>query len=217
MKLAIGIRLQAFTEAGSMGVVNDTLFVNCYWPKLDRPTRIFAEGSSGIRVLGTTPRNVWFPDDVVFEPYYPDALYPAEQAVFKAFPFKRIGLVNLSPAESQVWLDAYNQAVAGFPATVTVIDTPRAVNFLRHREVVSERSVILKEDALSGNTVIKAGAEIVKREYAEYVAELTPKECMDFIEGKMAESDLREAKTFIHISEKDANNLPVVLDKGATK
>ena len=81
MKLAIGIRLQGFTAPGSAGVVTDTLFVNCYWPKLDRPTRIFAAGSSGIKVMGTTPRNVWFPDDVEFLTYYPDALYPAEQAI----------------------------------------------------------------------------------------------------------------------------------------
>lgn len=200
--LAIGIRMQGFAQPGSAGVVTDTLFVNCYWPKLDRPTRIFAEGSSGIRVMGTTPRNVWFPDDIVFETYYPDALYPAEQAVLKAFPFKRIGLVNLSPAEAQVWLDAYNAAVSTFPATHTVLQTARNTNFLRHREVTSERTITLKEDSVdAAGNILKAGAQIVKREFEEYVAELTPQEAVDLVDGKLDEAAMREAKEFVKVSD----------------
>ncbi len=206
MKIAIGIRLQGFTAPGSIGVVTDTLFINCYWPKLDRPTRLFADGSSGIRVLGTTPRNVWFPDDTVFEAYYPDALYPAEQAVLKAFPFNRRGLVNLSPAEAQVWLDAYTAAVAKFPLTHSVFETPRSCNFLRHREVKSERSVTLKEDSVTtlpdgSQSVISAGSVIIKRDYEEYVAELTADECLSLVDGKVDESVLREAKTFVKVAD----------------
>ena len=51
----------------SMGVVNDVRFVKCFWPKLDMPTPLFADGSSGIEVQGPpTPRNVIFPPDTVF-------------------------------------------------------------------------------------------------------------------------------------------------------
>ena len=202
MNLAIGIRMQGFVAPGSAGVVTDTLFVNCYWPKLDRPTRIFAAGSSGIKVMGTTPRNVWFPDDVEFMTYYPDALYPAEQAIFKAFPFKRIGLVNLSPAEAQVWLDAYNAAVATFPPTHTVLQTPRNTNFLRHREVKRERTITLKEDSVdAAGNILRAGAQIVKRDFDEYVAELTPQECADLMARKVDEATLRAEKEFVKLGD----------------
>lgn len=200
--LAIGIRMQGFAAPGSAGVVTDTLFVNCYWPKLDKPTRIFAAGSNTIRVLGTTPRNVWFPDDTVFESFYPDALYPAELAVKAAFPFNRIGLVNLSPAESQVWLDAYNAAVATFPPTHTVLVTPRNTNFLRHREVTKERTITLTQDTdIGGGTILPAGTAIVKRDYEEFIAELTPAESVDLVDGKTDVSTLSEGKTFVSTSE----------------
>ena len=199
MLLAIGIRLQGMDKPGAMGVIADTLFINCYWPKLDRPTRIFADGSSGIRVMGTTPRNVWFPDGTIFDSYFPDALYPAELAVKAAFPFKRRGMVNLSPAEAQVWMDAYNAAVASFPPTHTVFDTPRSCNFLRHKEEVARRMVTLEKDSIDdqGN-ILHAGARITKIEYEEYVAELTPQESVDLVDGKLAEADLRAAKEFRH-------------------
>ena len=201
-KLAIGIRMQGFTATGSAGVVTDTLFVNCYWPKLDRPTRIFAAGSSGIKVMGTTPRNVWFPDDVEFLTYYPDALYPAELAVKAAFPFKRIGMVNLSPAEAQVWRDAYNAAVKAFPPTHTVLTTQRNTNFLRHREEVSRRTVTLKEDSVdAAGNILHAGAQITKIEYEEYVSELTPTESVNLVDGKLDEAVLRESKEFVKTSD----------------
>ena len=201
MILSLFSRLQQFTAPSSMGVVRDVLFVNCYWPKLDSPTCIFADGSSGIQVMGRTPRNVWFPDDVEFLPFYPDALYPAEQAVLKAFPFARRGLVNLSPAEALVWWEAYQEAVKGFPPTHTVLETPRHTNFLRHREVKSEREIVLKEDSVStlldgSQSVLKAGSVIVKLDYDEFIAELTPEECQDLMSGKVEEATLRAGKEF---------------------
>lgn len=57
----------AFKTEGSMGVVRDVHYVRCYWPKLDEPTALFADGSGGLIVTGPpTPRNVLFPDDTVF-------------------------------------------------------------------------------------------------------------------------------------------------------
>ena len=213
-QLIIGARLQGYTAPGSIGVVTDTLFVNCYWPKLDRPTRIFAPGSSGIRVMGTTPRNVWFPDDVVFESFYPDALYPAEQAVLKAFPFGRRALINLSPAEAQVWMDAYNAAVASFPPTHTVLTTPRDVNFLRHKEEVSRRTVTLEQDSVdAAGNVLHAGARVTKVEHEEFVASLTQAECVDLVEGRAREVDLRAGKTFVHLSRLNADKSPVTLEQ----
>lgn len=213
MKLAAFIRLQGFTSPGSAGVVTDTLFVNCYWPKLDRPTRIFAPGSSGIRVMGTTPRNVWFPDDVIFESYYPDALYPAEQAVKAAFPFKRTGMVNLSPAEAQVWWDAYNAAVASFPPTHTVLQTPRNTNFLRHKQEISRRTIALKEDSVdAAGNILHAGSRITKVKYEEYIAELTPKEAVDLVDAKVDEASLRATKEFMKLSDPTVK-LAVIAEK----
>lgn len=166
-------RLQAYIEPGSMGVVTDARFIHCYWPKLDRPTRIFAAGSSGIRVLGRTPRNVWFPDDVVFEEMVPDAEYQAELAVMA---LRRGALINLTDAEAQIWLDAYEAEIAKLPPTATRTMTQRNTNFLRHRELVS---------------AIEA-----KPRFEEYVAELTPKEAVDLVDGKIKETDLRDAKQF---------------------
>ena len=63
----VGARLYAFSASGSMGVVTDTIYRRCFWPRLTKPCAIFAEGSSGIQVEGPpTPRNVVFPDDTVF-------------------------------------------------------------------------------------------------------------------------------------------------------
>ena len=188
-----------------MGVCQDMRFIHCYWPKLDRPTRIFAVGSSGIEVLGRTPRNVWFPDDVVFLEDWLDARYPAEQAVLKAFPFRR-GLINLSPVEAQIWMDAYDAAVAKLNPGHTHYATPRECNFLRHREEKSRRSIMLAEDSVQthedgSKTVLAKGSTITKIEYEEFVANLSAQECADIVDGKVDEVDLRAAKTFVHISE----------------
>ena len=67
MQEVVGARFQTFDQPGSMGVVTDTRYVRCFWPKLDRPTPLFAAGSSGIEVEGPpTPRNVVFPPDTKF-------------------------------------------------------------------------------------------------------------------------------------------------------
>lgn len=57
----------AFKTPGSMGVVKDTHFKMCYWPRLEEPTSLFMPGSAGLIVQGPpTPRNVVFPPDTVF-------------------------------------------------------------------------------------------------------------------------------------------------------
>lgn len=207
--IIIGARLQGFAASGSAGVVRGMRFVNCYWPKLDRPTRIFADGSGGIEVLGTTPRNVWFPDDTVFLDYYPDALYPAEQAVLKAMPFRR-GLVNLSPVEAAIWQAAYDEAVKSFPPTHSVFSTPRHVNFLRHREEVSRRSITLAEDSDDGaGQILKAGSVLEKVRYEEFVSMLTPEEARDVAENGVKIERAEEA--FVHVSELHPDKRSVTL------
>ncbi len=217
MRLFIGHRLQGYGAPGAMGVVNDARFINCYWPKLDRPTRIFADGSSGIEVMGRTPRNVWFPDDTVFLSYYPDALYPAERAVIKAMPFRR-GLVNLSPGEAEIWQKAYDEAVASFPPTHSVFQTPRHVNFLRHHEEKSRRSITLMKDSIieaaDGSQIVhKAGSVIEKVEYEQFVAELTPDEALGIATGKEDEAKLRDKKEFVNIAVKNEDKTPLTLEQ----
>jgi len=213
MALIVGARMQGFMQPGAAGVVRDMLFVNCHWPKLDRPTRIFAEGSAGLSVMGTTPRNVWFPDDTVFLDYYPDALYPAEQAVLKAMPFRR-SLVNLTPPEAEIWMKAYQEAVAGFPPTHTVFSTPRHVNFLRHREEVSRRTIELRTDIVQRNPdgseqIIKAGSTIEKVEYDEFVADLTPEQAQAIAE-RAERVELADA-AYRHSNEQHPDKRPVTL------
>lgn len=63
----VGARLYGFGASGSMGVVTDTVYRRCFWPRLAQPTAIFAVGSSGIVVEGPpTPRNVVFPPGTGF-------------------------------------------------------------------------------------------------------------------------------------------------------
>ena len=62
-----------FHQAGRVGVVKNVRFVRCFWPSLDRPVALFANGSGGIEVMGPpTPRNVVFPPDTVFLPQEAD-------------------------------------------------------------------------------------------------------------------------------------------------
>lgn len=62
-----GANFRNFKTNGSMGVVVDVTYVGCYWPDLDRPVALFADGSRGIKVQGPpTPRNILFPDDTEF-------------------------------------------------------------------------------------------------------------------------------------------------------
>lgn len=66
MREVIGENFREFNKPGSMGVVNDTRYIRCFWPPLDEPTALFAKGSSGIEVQGPpTPRNVVFPEDTL--------------------------------------------------------------------------------------------------------------------------------------------------------
>jgi hypothetical protein len=124
-------RLRGFTVPGSLGIHNDARFICCFWPHLDRPTRLFAAGSSGIRVMGQC-RNVVFPDGVVFDRIVPDALYPAELAV-RAMSPNRAGLVNLNDAEAAAWLAAYDDAVSKLPPTRAVHETNGTAMLLRHK------------------------------------------------------------------------------------
>ena len=157
-RLLIGHRI-----TGQLGVVTDTRYVRCYWPKLDRPTRLFVEGSAGIEVLGSA-RNVWFPDDTVWLDYHPDALYPAEMAVKAAFP-NLIGLINLTDEQAVIWQAAYDAAVATFPPTHTIHSSPRDVLFLRHKELISPLDK--------------------KPVFEEYVSEVTTQQAMDIVDGKI--------------------------------
>jgi hypothetical protein len=110
-------RLQAHDQPGSMGVVTNARYINCYWPALYEPAVLFAPGSSGISVLGRTPRNVLFPAGTVFQNWFPDAIRPAELAV------ARWPLIDLADAETATWVGAYADAVAALPLTATMIAT----------------------------------------------------------------------------------------------
>ena len=139
MKLLIAARLQKFSAPQSMGVVTDTRYVRCFWPALDRPTRLFAPGSSGIEVIGSS-RNVVFPAGTVHLDYYPDAFYPAEQALraYWAERGKFRTFVNLTEDEAAVWQAAYDAAVATLPATAAVHTTPQDCHFWRKRLAVQK-------------------------------------------------------------------------------
>jgi hypothetical protein len=206
MKILVGARLQGFGTEGGMGTVSDTLFINCFWPRLDVPTALFAVGSSGLQVIGSpTPRNVVFPADTLFPEYCPDATFSAEQAVLKAFPFRR-NLVNLSPSEAQVWWDAYNAVTATLPTTCTKLRSRKDCFLLRHREERSRREVVLEKESVSvagdgSRTILAAGTKITKIEYDEYVAELSEVEAGNLVNGNAAqraakETALRASKTF---------------------
>lgn len=146
-------RLTMFKEPNSMGLVRDAKYVNCYWPIPDEPTEIFAPGSSGIIVQGRPgPRNIIFPDDTVFLDYYPDALFPAEVAVRTAFPDLK-QMVNLTPEQTQVYLDAYENEVLKFPVTHTVLPTKNDVFFLRHQNE-KETGLIEGKDTSIPNVLI---------------------------------------------------------------
>jgi hypothetical protein len=66
-KTITGARLQGCRAEGCMGTVKDTVYIKCFWPVLDAPMKLFAEGSTGIEVEGPpTPRNIIFPAGTVF-------------------------------------------------------------------------------------------------------------------------------------------------------
>lgn len=178
--------------AGSLGVVTDTRYVCCYWPKLDRPTALFAAGSRGLEVMGRpTPRNVVFPGDTVFLDYVPDALFAAETAALDFLRRSRgpgaASFVNLTLRAAQVWRAAYDAAVAALPPTATRIATRPDCHFLRHREEIGRKPVVI------------AGRADWKILTEEYVAELAPAEVADLLAGRASEAALREGKTFVSL------------------
>lgn len=175
MREVIHQRLQTFNQPGSMGIVTDTRYTRCFWPSLAKPTALFADGSRGIEVLGSA-RNVIFPPGTVFLDYYPDALYPAEQAVMKLSP-RRAGLVNLTAEEAAVWRSAYDAAVASFPDTHAIHTTRIDCHFLRHEELVSP-----------------VGKKPI---FESYVAELSSSQVDDFITGRTSEDALKTAAVFV--------------------
>lgn len=70
MKILFAVNLYKFDKPESLGIVRDTHFVRCYWPRLDMPTPLFADGSSGLMVSGPPiPRNIIFPPGTIFGPF----------------------------------------------------------------------------------------------------------------------------------------------------
>lgn len=147
-------RLQQYNTPGSMGLVTDTRYIRCFWPKFDTPTELFEKGSSGIVVMGPpTPRNIVFPPDTVFEEAHFDAFYPAEQAVMQLSPGRR-GLVELNVQETAAWITAYDAAVAALPPTAAkqaVSDERFCVRYkVADVEQVADVSLVEAVDMASG-------------------------------------------------------------------
>lgn len=183
-KIIVGARLQSFSEKESLGVVNDTLYFNCFWPKLDYPVPLFAEGSSGIKVIGNTPRNVVFPEDTTFPEYYPDALYPAEKALRSAFPQVK-SMINLTEDQVDVYMNAYNNAVSLLPVTAAKFTSRGDCHFLIHKELVENK-------------------------YEEYVSELTDQQVLDIIDEKTTVKDIKLVSDFVKINDSSFNDNPLV-------
>lgn len=178
MKVVAFRRLQQYMLPGSLGVVVDTRYIRCFWPRLDAPTKLFADGSFGISVMGPPlPRNVIFPDDTVFEDTALDALHSAEIAVMSNG--SRRGLVNLTDAEAALWVAAYDAAVAELLPSASKLPIANERYCLRDRTV-------------------KPGTE-AKPQYEEFVAVITAQEAEDMLDGKVTEEELRAEKTFISL------------------
>lgn len=164
----VGCRLLKNDQPGSMGVVVDRTYYFCNWPRPLEPTAIFAEGSSGIKVVGgTTPRNIVFPPDTELLPYYPDAKYPAEVAWQKVYGGDR-RVQDLEGKEADDW-------VAGFEAAsqAVIAENPRATVF----QTDNPDRFYFKDDR-----------------DAETVTPLSKKEADDLARGKVDRNALRRAK-----------------------
>lgn len=144
MRNVVRNRFNTLKMPASMGAVTDVRFIRCFWPKLDIPTAIFAKGSSGLRVIGSpTPRNVVFPADTIFEPYYPDAEYPAEVATVLQFKLQQF--VNLTDEQSEFYAKAFDlatQSVIAEERNATILQTRSDCHFLRHKESLGTRTGI---------------------------------------------------------------------------
>lgn len=115
-------RLQEFTTPGSLGVVRNTRFICCHWPRPEVPFSPFGPGSRGIEVLGSpTPRGIIFPEDTTFLQYAPDALDAARRAYEKRWPHSRF--VGLNEEQTDLFLEAYDRAVAALPDHATWFET----------------------------------------------------------------------------------------------
>lgn len=167
--------------------VVETRFVKCFWTDehgkaLTAPTEFFPKGSSGIRVQGSS-RNVVFPADTVFEDYYPDAGYPAEQATLKAFP--NMGqFVQLTDEQSDFYVAEHAKATAlviGENRNATVFRSPQNIHFLRHNEPVS----------------LSAAGKVIRSD--SYVAMLTPDEVAAIVTDTKAIDAIKLAARFVHI------------------
>lgn len=172
MKNVVGARLQKHGEPGAMGVVKDTRYIRCFWPHLKAPTKLFAEGSSGIEVMGPpTPRNVVFPPDTVFLDRVPDSERTAEEAVRAvAGPHRKI--INLLDDLGDTYWDALQA------------EAPKVAA----RHPTNGEAFHLEETG-----------EPTEREPkgARFVAPLTKKEADDLVEGRAIDADMRKGKQFI--------------------
>ena len=158
----------------NMGKVTDTLFICCYWPGLDIPTKIFTDDSSGLKVMGSpTPRNVVFPDGTQFLDYYPDALFPTDNEVLMLNPSLK-NLINLSEALSTQWFNIYTTLSSSLPATASIFRTTSECFFIKHRDPDDDKKV--------------------------YVSELTLLETADLVATPSKLTQYLGAKTFIEIS-----------------
>lgn len=208
-------RYQTFDQhVPTMGVVNDVTFILCYWPALDYPVKLFDEGSSGIKVLGSA-RNVIFPEDTVFLDYYPDALYPAELAVKQAHHGMR-SLINLTPEQTKVWANAYDAHVLelvkeaetnnwskradydGRPTYHTVESTVSDCCLIKHRELISN--------------------EGEKARYAIYVAPLSIEQAKAIAAGEVTVEDATKDSVFVKQQDilSEAENYYKIVDEKAT-
>lgn len=151
--------IRDYTFSQCMGVVTNTTYIKCYWPSFDRPVVLFAPGSSGIQVMGPpTPRNILFPAGTVFLDRVPDADYPAEQAVYAAFPARKgTSLINLTAEETAVYLSAHAAAMAALPLSATRVATVEVFYLRDHFPALRKRRTwpISKLEAVNlvqGNT-----------------------------------------------------------------
>lgn len=180
-EVVIGKRLYDWDGPGKAGVVTDTHFIRCFWPRLTEPTRIFAPGSSGLIVQGPpTPRNVVFPDDTVF----PDIVTDAEGVAWEAFLGAGAGrgYVAAKPEQVAAYMQTYDSERKKLPPTAAKIRCRDDCCFLVHDEEIGR----------TGN-----GKPILER----YVAEVSKQEAHDLCDGKVSRDELHTRKDFCRITD----------------
>lgn len=165
------VALCNLTKETNLGVVKDRRYFMCTWPNFDKPTKLFEEGSSGIRIKGgNTPRNVILPDDTVFEDYLPDAIYPAELAFQALVPGWRSGQ-DVTPEQSAQYVKLFEQiyepSVLKENPRATVINTNKPVYYFKDRDEKREPTAVI---------------------------EISPKDAADFVAKRRTEKALRTGK-----------------------